>query len=138
LTQFKELKRKAVRVIVYKETSRINALKEQEGSKDYAIGLEGLIKYIMDQFPTNEIIEKAIRQQVKMYPEKAIREFVANALIHQDLSITGSGVMIEIFPDRIEITNPGVPLVDTNRFIDAAPKSRNETLRLILIKSLFH
>lgn len=132
LVQFKELRRKAVRVIVYKETSRINAIKEQEDGKGYASGFEGLVRYIMDQLPANEVIEKAIRKQVKMYPEKAIREFVANALIHQDLTITGASVMIELFPDRIEITNPGVPLVDTNRFIDTAPKSRNETLASLM------
>lgn len=132
LSQFKELRRKAVRVIVYKEASRINAIKEQEGGKGYASGFERMVRYIMDQLPTNEVIEKAIRKQVKMYPEKAIREFVANALIHQDLSITGTGIMIEIFPDRIEITNPGVPLVDTDRFIDTAPKSRNETLASLM------
>jgi len=128
LKSFKHLKRKAIRVIVYKENSRINAIKEQEGGRGYASGFEGLVKYVMDQLPTNEVIENALRRQVKIYPEKAIREFVANALIHQDFSVTGAGVMIEIFPDRIEIMNPGVPLVDTNRFIDTAPKSRNEIL----------
>jgi ATP-dependent DNA helicase RecG len=129
---FKELKRKAIRVIVYKETSRINALKEQEGGRGYASGFEGLVNYIMDQLPSNEVIENALRKKVKVYPEKAIREFVANALIHQDFAVTGSGVMIEIFTDRIEITNPGVPLVDTNRFIDTAPKSRNENLASLM------
>lgn len=129
---FKDLKRKTIRVIVYKETGRINALKEQEGAKGYASGFEGLIDYIMDQLPTNEVIENALRKKVKVYPEVAIREFVANALIHQDMAVTGSGVMVEIFPDRIEITNPGVPLVDTNRFIDTAPKSRNETLASLM------
>lgn len=132
LKSFKDLKRKAVRVIVYKETSRINALKEQEGTKGYASGFEGLINYIMDQLPSNEIIENALRKKVKIYPEVAIREFVANALIHQDFSVIGSGVMIEIFTDRIEITNPGVPLVDVNRFIDTAPKSRNESLASLM------
>jgi predicted HTH transcriptional regulator len=129
---FKELKRKAIRVIVYKETSRINALKEQEGGRGYASGFEGLVNYIMDQLPSNEVIENALRKKVKVYPEKAIREFVANALIHQDFAVTGSGVMIEIFTERIEITNPGVPLVDTNRFIDTAPKSRNENLASLM------
>jgi len=129
---FKEMKRKAVRVIVYKETSRINALKEQEGGRGYASGFEGLVNYIMDQLPSNEVIENALRKKVKVYPEKAVREFVANALIHQDFSVTGSGVMIEIFTDRIEITNPGIPLVDTNRFIDTAPKSRNESLASLM------
>jgi predicted HTH transcriptional regulator len=132
LKQFKGLKRKAIRVVVYKNNSRIEAQREQEGVKGYAAGFEDLIKYIMDQFPSNEIIEHALRQQVKIYPEKSVREFVANALIHQDFSITGTGVMIEIFSDRIEITNPGVPLIDVNRFIDTAPKSRNETLASLL------
>jgi len=132
LNGFKELKRKAVRVIVYKETSRINALKEQEGGRGYASGFEGLVNYILDQLPSNEVIENALRKKVKVYPEVAIREFVANALIHQDFSVTGSGVMIEIFTDRIEITNPGVPLVDVNRFIDTAPKSRNESLASLM------
>jgi predicted HTH transcriptional regulator len=132
LEDFKTLRRKAVRVIVYKGNNRIDALKEQEGGKGYAAGFEGLVKYVMDQLPANEVIESAIREQVKVYPEKAIREFVANALIHQDFSISGAGVMIEIFSDRVEITNPGAPLVDTNRFIDTAPKSRNESLASLL------
>ena len=132
LKNFKDLKRKAVRVIVYQETSRINALKEQEGGRGYASGFEGLINYIMDQLPSNEVIENALRKKVKVYPEVAIREFVANALIHQDFAVTGTGVMIEVFTDRIEITNPGIPLVDVNRFIDTAPKSRNESLASLM------
>ena len=67
-----------------------------------------------------------------MYPEIAIRELVANALIHQDLFVTGAGPMVEIFGDRIEITNPGEPLVDTQRFVDTPPKSRNEALASLM------
>jgi len=63
-----------------------------------------------------------------MYPEPAIRELIPNALIHQDLSVTGAGPMVEIFSDRMEITNPGFPLVKTERFLDTPPRSRNETL----------
>ena len=36
--------------------------------------------------------------------------------------------MIEVFSNRLEITNPGVPLVKTERFLDTPPRSRNETL----------
>ena len=63
-----------------------------------------------------------------MYPEPAVRELVPNALIHQDFSITGTGPMVEIFDDRLEISNPGQPLIDTLRFIDHSPRSRNEDL----------
>jgi predicted HTH transcriptional regulator len=53
---------------------------------------------------------------------------VANALIHQDFSISGTSPMVGIFSNRIEITNPGKPLIDPLRFIDHNPESRNERL----------
>ena len=56
----------------------------------------------------------------------AIREIIANALIHQDFFITGTGPTIEIFSNRIEITNPGLPLVDIKRIID-----NNEEIRIM-------
>ena len=123
---FSSLKRKAVRVILYKNNSRIETQKEQVGSKGYATGFEGLIEFIMTLVPSNEIIEKALRRTVPMYPELAIRELVANAIIHQDFVIHGTGPMVEIFSDRIEITNPGQPMVSTDRFLDSPPRSRNE------------
>ena len=58
----------------------------------------------------------------------AIRELIANALIHQDMTITGAGPSVELFSNRLEITNPGSPLISPNRFIDAPPRSRNEAL----------
>ncbi|MFA6047313.1 MAG: ATP-binding protein [Parcubacteria group bacterium] len=91
------------------------------------IQLEKLLKDLIS-LPHNEEISKALRKEVKMYPEVAIREFVANALIHQDLSISGAGPMIEIFDNRIEITNTGEPLIETDRFIDHPPRSRNEDM----------
>ena len=61
-----------------------------------------------------------------MYPDLALRELIANALIHQDFTITGAGPMVEVFEDRIEVTNPGVPLGDIQRLLDQPPRSRNE------------
>lgn len=132
LDDFKHLKRKSVRVVVYDGNSKAKTLREQEGSKGYASGFEGLIDYINNLLPTNEIVGKAFRQTVPMYPEIAIRELVANAIIHQDFSMRGTGPMIEIFRDRMEITNPGKPLVETERFLDSPPRSRNENLASFL------
>ncbi len=94
----------------------------------YAAGFEAAIAFINSQLPQNEHVGEALRQEVRIYPEIAIRELVANTLIHQDFSITGAGPMVEIFDDRMELTNPGEPLVDTQRFIDTPPRSRNEDL----------
>lgn len=132
LSEFPKLKRKAIRVILYKGKGRIVTQKEQVEGKGYASGFESLINYVMALVPANEIIKNALRQTVSMYPESAIRELVANALIHQDFFETGTGPMIELFDDRIEITNPGKPLVDIKRFLDTPPKSRNEKIAALM------
>ena len=132
LSDFGRLQRKAVRVIAYEGISRVRTLREQEGNRGYAAGFEGLIGFINGLLPSNEIIGQALRKAVPMYPELAIRELVANALIHQDLSVTGSGPMVEIFSDRMEITNPGVPLVEASRLLDHPPRSRNEALASLM------
>lgn len=132
LSDFGRLQRKAVRVIVYKGKGRVETLREQTGTKGYAAGFEGLIGFINGLLPVNEVIGQALRKAVPVYPELAIRELVANALIHQDFSITGSGPMVEIFDDRMEITNPGLPLVDTARMLDSPPRSRNEALASLM------
>lgn len=128
LEAFRFLKRKAVRVILYRGENRIETVREQVGKKGYACGFERLIGFISGLLPENEVIGQALRRSVPIFPLLAIRELVANALIHQDFHVTGTGVMVEIFAHRMEITNPGLPLVKTDRFLDSPPKSRNEAL----------
>lgn len=128
LEDFRHLTRKSVRVIHYKGNSRIETIREITGNKGYAAGFEGLIDYLKTMIPSNEEIGRAFRREVPMYPELAIRELVANAIIHQDFTLTGTGPMIELFESRLEISNPGVPLIDIQRFLDTPPQSRNEAL----------
>lgn len=128
LQDFASLTRKAVRLVLYKGNNKLETIRELEGAKGYAVGFEGLIDYLKTLLPSNEEIGKAFRAEVPVYPELALRELVANAIIHQDFAITGTGPMIELFDSRLEITNPGTPLVDTQRFLDTPPQSRNEAL----------
>jgi Predicted transcriptional regulator containing an HTH domain and an uncharacterized domain shared with the mammalian protein Schlafen len=129
IQDFPSLERKAVRVIKYNGNSRVSAAsKEQIVGKGYANGFEGLIDFINNILPINEIMGKAFRKDIPMYPELAVRELVANSIIHQNFFLQGTGPMIEIFDDRMEITNPGAPLIDKERFVDYPPISRNEKL----------
>ncbi len=127
LRDFPDLERKGARVIVYPSISKLETKLDRPAAKGYAVGFQGLVRFVMDQLPQNEVVQDAIRQETKMVPEIAIRELVANALIHQDLAIGGSSVMIEIYSDRVEISNPGDPIVPVERFIDGY-ESRNERL----------
>jgi len=132
IDEFRNLQRKSVRVIVYKDTSRLNTIKETTGNKGYANGFKGLIDYLNTLIPSNEVISKVFRKDIPMYPPIAVRELVANAMIHQDFFIKGAGPMIELFSDRMEITNPGEPLIRTERFLDSPPKSKNEALAFFM------
>nr|WP_320192726.1 RNA-binding domain-containing protein [uncultured Desulfobacter sp.] len=132
LADFPSLKRKSIRVIQYEGDNKIKTIREHVGSKGYASGFKGLIDFIMTLIPTEERLDSPIRKTVSMFPELAIRELVANALIHQDFFATGSAVMVELFASRIEISNPGEPLVSIERFLDTPPKSRNEKLASLM------
>jgi len=127
LDEFPDLTRKAPRVVVYPGTSKLETKLDQTGVKGYAVGFQGLVRFLMTQLPQNEVIEDALRKEVKLLPEIVIRELVANALIHQDFAVGGASVMVEIYSDRVEISNPGEPIVPVERFIDGY-QSRNERL----------
>jgi ATP-dependent DNA helicase RecG len=132
LGDFPSLGRKAPRVIKYRGANKLQAEREQVGAMGYAVAFRGLVDFIDNLLPRNEVIQRALRTTVSMYPEVAVREIVANALIHQDFSASGTGPMVELYDDRIEFTNPGTPLVDPWRFIDAPPRSRNERLAALM------
>lgn len=127
LKNFPGVSRKAARVVVYAGESKLNTKSDITGEKGYAVGFKGLVAYVMGQLPQNEIIEDAIRKEVKLVPEVVIRELLANALIHQDLEMTGASPVVEIYTNRVEISNPGEPIVPVERFIDGY-QSRNERL----------
>ncbi len=132
ISVFSRIARKAVRVIEYNGRNRVNTKREYLGRTGYAAGFEELISSLKSMLPENEVIGEAFRKSMPMYPEVAIRELVANMIIHQDFSVTGSGPMIEVFDGWMEITNPGIPLMDTKRFLDTPPRSRNEVLASFL------
>jgi ATP-dependent DNA helicase RecG len=130
LNKFNLLKRKIVRIIVYKGKNKIETEREKQGIAGYAVGFSELIEWINSQLPANEEIGKALRKEFRMYPEIAIREIFANSLIHQDFNELGFP-MVEIFSDRIEISNPGLPLIEPERFFDEYV-SRNEKMADIM------
>jgi predicted HTH transcriptional regulator len=131
LEDFESLTYRAPRVIQYEGKNKLKTIRDQDGKLGYAIGFDRLIKYINTLLPSNEVIGVALRETRLMYPELAIRELVANALVHQDFYEKGSPPLIEIYSDRIEISNPGIPLISPNRFIDEY-LSRNELFSSVM------
>lgn len=127
LSDFPDVARKAPRVVVYDGNSKLKTKLDQTGTGGYTVRFKDLVRFIMGQLPQNEVVEDAIRRSVKLVPEEAVRELAANALIHQDFTIGGTSVMFEVYSDRVEFSNPGLPVVPADRFIDGY-QSRNERL----------
>jgi len=130
LNKFDGLARKVVRLIKYEGKNKAGASKEYPGRKGYAVGFESLIGFIQGLLQDSEVIKNALRVDTSIYPEPALRELIANILIHQDFTIRGSGPMIEIFEDRVVFSNPGklLPSKKIDRLIRTTPESRNEIL----------
>lgn len=58
------------------------------------------------EYYTYEKIEGAERQLIETIPEKAVREAIANSLVHRMWDISAD-IHISFFADRVEITSPG-------------------------------
>lgn len=116
LSYFNSLLEKAVRVIIYKGTSRESRVSvDHIFDEGYIAAFEKIIDYIFLFLPDNEEIIGVFRRTTTMYPKSAIRKLVADAIVNQDFTLKESQVTIEIFSDRIEITTPGSSNTDTGR-----------------------
>lgn len=73
--------------------------------------LIGAINFVRRNTRTKTIIDSYTgeRRDIGDYPITAIREVLLNALVHRDYSIHTEGmpIQLQIFPDRIVVTNPG-------------------------------
>jgi len=121
------LARKAPRVVIYEGIDKTQTREDKPGNRGYAVGFESLVDFVHSAAPLNRSVEQVVREEVKMFPKQALRELIANALVHQDFLATGASVMIEMYADRVEISNPGTPPISVERFIDEY-RSRNEKL----------
>ena len=132
LSEFPRVGRKAIRIVQYDGLNRLVILKEETTTEGYAISFENAVKYVNTLLPSKEDIDSVRRKSISTFPMPAIREAIANSLIHQDFFITGTGPLIEVFENRVEVTNSGTPLVDIMRIVDNPPKSRNEKLASLM------
>ncbi len=132
LNEFGRLGRKALRVVQYQGVNRLLIQKDETFNNGYAVGFENIVRYVSALLPSKEDASKVQLTTNSKFPLASIREAIANSLIHQDLYVSGSAPVVEIFDNRVEVTNPGTPLVDVLRIIDNPPKSRNEKLASLM------
>lgn len=132
LKDFENLKMKEIMVRKYAGDNNLIMELEYRMDRGYVVGFFDLLDTVMAMTSKEKIVVK--REAVPTYPKVAVREFLANLMVHQDFSITGMPITIEIFNNRIVMTNPGSCLNDVNRLIDLPPHSRNEGLAQMMLQ----
>jgi ATP-dependent DNA helicase RecG len=81
---------------------------------------------------SHEFPDGLFRKQIRHYHPKVIRELLINAFAHKSYTISGD-ILIQVYPDRLEITNPGgLPLGVTKDNILHARQRRNPHLIRIM------
>lgn len=115
---------------------RFDDNKRVEGTIEEMLGES--LSFVRKNIPARVIIDdNGKREDVPIYPMKALREAIANALIHRDYSSNTEGayIYLRIFDDRIEILNPG-DLYGNNRLenlgTDNILEVRNNTIIRLL------
>lgn len=130
LRDFPSLQPHAIRVIRYNGNQKLQATVDQIAAKGVATGFKGLLKFIKGHLP---VASEKLNDSGQMilntdYPDLVVREIVANQIVHQDFSVSGTSPMIEIYDNRVVFTNPGAPIHQPDRLLDMPPVSRNDHL----------
>ena len=98
-------------VALYRTPNKADVMDIKEFYDDFITNYENVMKYIMI-FLSKEIKIKGLKRiETLEIPEEALREALINAMVHRDYFIQGRA-QIDIYPDRLEITNPGKLLFD--------------------------
>lgn len=137
LSHFPSIERRAIHIVQYAGVDRLESVRRHHITQGYACGFEGMLDWVKAILPAREVYRGGERIATTVFSDLLLREVCANALIHQSFLKTGGGPLIEIFSDRLEITNSGKPLLAADRLINAPPVSRNESVARLMRRMRF-
>ena len=102
--------------------------------QDFALPIPLLFDSVMELFERHMntayvLTGKPRRTNIPEYPVEAVREALANAVVHRDWNLRGANVFFELHSDRLCVKSPGgFPLGVTAENIHASCVRRNELL----------
>lgn len=87
-------------------------------------------KYLISKIPTKHILNNTtgLREEIRIVPEVALRETLTNTIAHRDYANLSSSINIDIYSDRVEISNPGESMVPIEEIEKTSSKARNPKL----------
>lgn len=132
LTSFPTLRKRPLRIIRYDGNGNFAIISDTIFDKGYALALPEAEATLANLNPPHETTDGAFRRITATFPQTAIREFMVNAVLHQDLSDSTTSPLIQFYDNRIVFSNPGASLISVDRILNAPPRTRNERLANLL------
>lgn len=131
MADFPALASRRLRFLQYAGATRTSVRRDLLAEGGYAVEFEKLLELVNASVPVDERIGAAHRVTAPMYSPVVLRELIANAIVHQDFRAYPSLITVELYEDRMEVTNPGEPLLDPRRFPEDT-RPRNLSLALMM------
>lgn len=96
------------RCLLFKGTNKTYILDDKTFEGNLLQQYNGALAYLIQKLNLNYIIEgSGPRKEVLEIPEDIFKECLLNCLAHRDYYEKGAVTHVEIFDDRVDITNPG-------------------------------
>jgi len=93
--------------VLFKGNSRVHILDRKTFQFDLLRNIDEAILFIERHLNLAYEIKEVRRKEILEIPEFVIREALINAVAHRDYFERGANVQVNIFDNRIEISNPG-------------------------------
>ncbi len=133
LSLFPSLGSKVVEAVRYESPSRVSSTSiPLVYDSGYLLSFERMIEDIVTMMGAKETVKRGMRVKEEPIPALIVREMLSNAIIHQSIEANSGKILVECFPSRLEIFNPGKLGIDPMRIIDMAPFAKNRHLVEIL------
>jgi ATP-dependent DNA helicase RecG len=121
---------------LYKGLTKVFILYAKEYCTDIISNIDNAMGFLRRNLRLRYEIKTLRREEILELPEDALREAVINAVCHRDYFELGARVMVEIFDDRVEITNPGgAPKGITTQNFGTVSITRNPIIASLLHRS---
>lgn len=122
-------------LVAFKGTERIHIYDKLDVQNDLLTQFNEAIVFLKKHLNVRIEIKDANRENIYEIPIDALREAVANALMHRDYSMPGTSLMVEVHDDRVDISNPGGLLEGLS--VDSLGREEISVRRNELIADLF-
>ena len=103
----KYIPQSAVTCVLYKGNLKVDVLDKKTFEGDIITNIDDALTFLKKHLNLSYEIKETQRKEKLELPEVALREAVVNAVAHRDYFEKGANVMVEVFNNRVEISNPG-------------------------------